>query len=379
MKKIITQIACVFLIQTFAQTAPKGFQVSGHIAGMSKDTVLFLILNDSGDTLLSTQTKNGNFVFTGKLNTTIEWASVRIKKQEDQQWPSFFLENKKIVLNGVEKDWKLAAVLGSSETDTLQHFLSKYEFMANEFSSAIKKAQDEGMEQTKLQQMNKAGEDGLSNVVANFIQHHRNLYYTAWLIQKANFDLGWKQNQYEKLTSTVKESNFGKSLYEYIQELSVRINISPGSICPDFKLQTIDGNIISFSDVLSKHKLTLLDLWASWCKPCRELTPELKKMQQAFQDKGFTILSISSDKNLKAWKDAIAKDSMNWLHARQVQGELNPVEIFDAQAIPYFVLLDSKGRILAIDNVMSTIAPFGFEKHNTDAIYKKIEELIYSN
>ena len=55
--------------------------------------------------------------------------------------------------------------------------------------------------------------------------------------------------------------------------------IQPGSVAPDFKMQTLDGKKFQFSK-FAKGKTVVLDFWASWCPDCRKDAPEVVRMQQ---------------------------------------------------------------------------------------------------
>lgn len=382
MKKIIlTKIICLILIQTFGQKTSNGYSVSGSIKGLQKDTVVYLILNENRDTLAQTVTQNGKFSFLGKLKTSIEWASVRIKGAKE--WPTFFIENKEISFSGDFEKWQSAKISGSVETDNQSSLVSKLQKLEeinqnNQIEMMKAVSTGDKAQQVKHQAFEKQTVELINNTVDKFINDHPNDSYTAWLIQNnPKYDLKRKQQEYAKLGNTAKESSFGMRLYQHIQEQKLNTTIAPGSISPDFKMQTVDGQIISLKELLPKHNLILIDFWASWCLPCRNLTPELRKIQNAFEDKGFTILSISSDKNMNAWKAAIKKDSMGWLQVIPVEGDLDPTEIFTGGALPSLVLLDNKGRILGLD---SGFTSFGFSQsnkpHDTDVIYDKIGELL---
>jgi hypothetical protein len=380
-KLIIQGVVCLMLaIQVSGQSKANEYTVSGFIKGLQKDTVVYLILNESRDTLGQTFTQNGKFVYKGQLKTSIEWASVRIKGVEG--WPTFLIENKRISISGDIAKWQSAKILGSVATDhelALVAQLQKLEEINQNNQKEIMKAVSTGdkAQQIKRQAFQKQTSELINSTIDNFIKQHSNDAYTAWLIQNnpnPKYDVTRKQQEYDKLGRTVKESSFGMRLYQHIHEQKLRTAIVPGSISPDFKMQTVDNQIISLKELLPKHNLILVDLWASWCLPCRQLTPELKKIQNAFQDKGFTILSISSDYNHNAWKTAILKDSMDWLHGIPIQGEMNPTEIFSPTGIPGLVLLDRQGHILALDTPDYS---FGFSKsRNADAICDKIAELL---
>ena len=80
--------------------------------------------------------------------------------------------------------------------------------------------------------------------------------------------------------------------------------IQPGSVAPDFKMQTIDGKKFQFSK-FAKGKTVVLDFWASWCPDCRKDAPEVVRMQQAYKQHGIEFVGVSMDTDVEAWKKAV--------------------------------------------------------------------------
>jgi thiol-disulfide isomerase/thioredoxin len=92
----------------------------------------------------------------------------------------------------------------------------------------------------------------------------------------------------------------------------------------------------------------LVDLWASWCGPCRKENPNVVKAYQKYHPKGFEILGVSLDENDKAWKKAIAKDELNWVHISDLKGWNNSVaQLYGVTGIPQNFLIDPQGKIIA--------------------------------
>ncbi len=63
---------------------------------------------------------------------------------------------------------------------------------------------------------------------------------------------------------------------------------------PDFTLQTVEGQEVILSGL--RGKVVLLDFWATWCGPCKESIPHLIQLYKSYQDKGFELIGMSTDK-----------------------------------------------------------------------------------
>jgi len=128
-----------------------------------------------------------------------------------------------------------------------------------------------------------------------------------------------------------------------------------GDIAPDIIQSTPNGNQISLSSL--KGKVVLVDFWASWCAPCRKENPNLVKAYNQYKDtefkngNGFTIFSVSLDKNLIAWKKAVQDDSLIWpCHVSDLKGWKNEAaKLYGIRSIPSNFLIDGDGKIVAVN------------------------------
>ena len=64
-----------------------------------------------------------------------------------------------------------------------------------------------------------------------------------------------------------------------------------GFLAPDFTLQTIEGERVTLSEL--RGQAVLVNLWATWCPPCRAEMPAMQKMYEEYKDQGFTILAVN--------------------------------------------------------------------------------------
>ena len=115
-----------------------------------------------------------------------------------------------------------------------------------------------------------------------------------------------------------------------------------GAEIPDLEFEDLSGK---------KHKLTefkgkyiYLDLWASWCGPCKKEIPYLKKLKKELKNKNVVIVSISCDKDRKAWEDKLKEEGLRenqWLGMDNAIGRM-----LNIPGIPYFLIYDKEGKLM---------------------------------
>jgi peroxiredoxin len=130
------------------------------------------------------------------------------------------------------------------------------------------------------------------------------------------------------------------------QEKQEQANSWIGKQAPDLVLPDVAGRRISLASF--KGKYLLVDFWASWCGPCRAENPNVVKAYNEFKGKNFAILGVSLDKEKDAWQEAIRSDRLEWNHVSDLKfWESEAVKTFKFNGIPYNVLIDPQGKIIA--------------------------------
>ncbi len=122
-----------------------------------------------------------------------------------------------------------------------------------------------------------------------------------------------------------------------------------GSVFPNIKLPLLTKDTLFLNDQLGS-KLTIIDLWASWCAPCRiENRDILVPLWEAYHEKGLQIVGYSLEGNEAGWKAAAEKDGANrWLQASELQGDDTPMlRRIRVRTIPANFILDEKGFVIA--------------------------------
>ena len=122
------------------------------------------------------------------------------------------------------------------------------------------------------------------------------------------------------------------------------IKTAVGQVIPDFSLPSLNGEEVAISSFRGKY--VLLDFWASWCGPCIGEMPNVHKAYDLLHDKGLEVVSVSTDRKESDWQNAVKEKQMeHFVNLRDTKGVLH--EIFSRDAIPFILLLDPQGRIVA--------------------------------
>jgi peroxiredoxin len=187
--------------------------------------------------------------------------------------------------------------------------------------------------------------NNLDIFITTFIEENPNSFASIAALESLNPD---KYYNYflmvsNNLTELYPESPYVKALNNRVEDIA---QLAVGAMAPEISQRDPEGNIISLSGL--RGQVVLIDFWASWCRPCREENPNVVRMYDRFKDKGFEILGVSLDDNKEAWINAIKDDKLPWKQVSDLLGR-NSVDAakYRVEGIPYAVLVDKEGRILA--------------------------------
>lgn len=122
--------------------------------------------------------------------------------------------------------------------------------------------------------------------------------------------------------------------------------LAPGMPAPEIVLPTPGDSLFKLSAL--RGKVVMIDFWASWCGPCRRDNPEVVRMYNRFNEKGFEILGVSLDRDRNAWLNAIAKDGLVWNQVSDLKyWQSDAAKTYGVKSIPHTVLVNRDGTIIA--------------------------------
>ncbi len=119
-------------------------------------------------------------------------------------------------------------------------------------------------------------------------------------------------------------------------------DLSVGRPMPELTSEDLDGKKVRLSDL--KGKVVVLDVWTTWCGPCREMIPHEREMVERLKNRPFQLVSISADAEKKSLTNFLAREKMPWTHWWSGQtGEA--IEALNIQHFPTIFVLDAEGII----------------------------------
>lgn len=209
--------------------------------------------------------------------------------------------------------------------------------------------QNDTMTLNRLQKIYQGFANRIEDFNNNYIEKHPSSYVSVLLLEDMMFNPAAKsqrlKKQFGQLTAELKNTKKGKLIQQALDKMNV---VEVGMPAPDFSAPNPEGKIISLKESLGK--VTLIDFWASWCKPCRQENPNVVAVYKKYHDKGFNIISVSLDKDAQDWKKAIVQDGLQWNHVSNLKSWQEPIAaLYNVKSIPTTFLVDEKGVVIAKD------------------------------
>lgn len=341
--------ACVCL-PIYSQAQEFNYHLDGHIKGLGNDTVVLNVMqrDENKGLTIELPARDDQFTYTGKAAGVLPvFAQIKSKRGEGNIF--FFLDKGSIHIQGDMKELDYTSVTGTPINDDFNR--------GNQVVNSLYKKR-QGVFKV-MEGLDKNSDAFKANMLAVEKINREVLKYGMDYIQSNPSSMFSAMQLYlifDKI-SVLEAETFLNSLKSPAKDLFLLAQL-PGRIAsrkksevgkpaPAFEINDVNGKVVKLSDY--KGQYVLLDFWASWCVPCRKEIPGLKAGYEKYQNKGFKVISVSSDTNEKSWKKAISDEKVEyWIHVSDLKGLGNRIAgLYGVQPIPDNFLIDPNGNIIA--------------------------------
>ncbi|MBN1666398.1 MAG: TlpA family protein disulfide reductase [Anaerolineales bacterium] len=116
-----------------------------------------------------------------------------------------------------------------------------------------------------------------------------------------------------------------------------------GFLAPEFTLESLSGEPISLADY--RGQVVLINLWASWCPPCRAEMPAMQAAYRDYQEQGFTILAVNATNqdNLAEAAQFVAQNQLSFPILLDTQGRVS--DLYQLRSLPTSFIIDRAGIV----------------------------------
>ncbi len=359
MKKILLSLSVLIAVVACNQK-PEGYTITGNLRGeLENGTKVFLRKQGENNQPVEVDTttiENGKFVFTGAIDLPeLHYIFV----DEIQGYTAVVVENGEIELSAQKDSIGLAKISGTPQNDMFAAYLKKAQAMSKKgmaINTDMQKASNEQdqVSMSSLQDEMKDFQEEYKTFEIDFIKENPTALISVLLLDKGiatgTIELADAQLAFDSFSPELKKTKAAQRIANQLTLLKDKAEKSKsteiGAKAPEFSAPDVNGKEVALKDLMGK--VTLIDFWAAWCRPCRAENPNVVAVYKKYHDKGLNIVGVSLDRNADDWKKAIADDGLTWSHVSHVKYFNDPIaKLYNVDAIPAAFLIDENGIIIA--------------------------------
>lgn len=353
MKKLFCFSAMLLLCVSACNTLEKNtFIVKGTTDLPNGKKIYRVVANTNGQPMRvdTTEVMNGKFQLAGE----VDQIDVNFLFIEGEQANSAFILEEGYIDIELYKDSLNAAYVGGTLSNIdLQNYRMQTQTMAKDMNAIVQEIQEantlgDNLLVQDLQEQYNQIKTALSVYEKDFIRKNIDSYISTLIMERFLAQKELSINEAKAIFNTYSDRiRSGKSGLKISSVINAPVNPTAiGEIAPLFEGPTPTGDRIALESL--RGKVTIIDFWASWCRPCRIENPNLVRLYNRMHDKGLEIIGVSLDRNKASWVRAIADDGLTWNHVSNLKYWADPIaQLYQVRGIPAAFVLDREGRIVA--------------------------------
>ena len=364
MKKLF-YCSVITLLIAACSTEPH-YVINGKIDGA--DSVTFLLQKRADGNIVtidSAVSLKGSFKMKGGSVKYPEM--VLLVARNTRMRTSFYLENSEITITGKLDSLYNAKITGSKTQDEYTGFINSSKLIEEKYSKVYEEYQmaEQSGDTAKVSQLEKeitGIQNEMTNLQKDFVKNNPSSFVAPSILAGLSYEMeGSEIETYiNAMDTAVANTETAKSLKARAVTMKA---VAVGQKAPDFTMNDPEGNPVSLYSKVGA-KLLLVDFWAAWCGPCRRENPNVVKVYNEFNKKGFDVFGVSLDQKKDDWVRAISDDKLTWTHVSDLQYWNNAAaKTYAVSAIPANFLLDENGIIIG-------------RNLREEALYNKVKEIL---
>lgn len=358
MKKIALLLALASLVACNKEQE-KGYSISGTTNGFEDGTTVYVnaVSQSNRPVILDSATvQQGKFKITLPTPETQDFNYLTFKNTGGNVL--FLAEDSPLKMTIYKDSLRSSVIKGGPENNLFFEYLNKVKTLgekktdlSNQYQYAVRLKETEKILQIKKdQEALKLQELAIRK---EYAQNHPNSLIAVMALTDLSRLKALKakemQDMFASLNDSLKTTRLGKNLQSLVNTAvaeASRKKIDIGNEAEDFSAPTPEGELLSLKQSLGK--VTIIDFWASWCKPCRMENPNVVRVYNKYHNKGLNIIGVSLDKAKNSWTKAIADDNLEWNHISNLKYWQDPIaRQYGVRSIPATFILNEKGEIIA--------------------------------
>ncbi len=346
MKKEILSSAILLITVAFTaisctQQADNSYIAEGSVDDSSANGMTIYIRKYDDNTAIdSTVVQNNRFVFKGTIDTA-HFCRIDV----NQEFGNLIVEPGHIYVNMKDLNNPASGTQMNDELSRLKQIEDSLYTTVQQKEEELRAAYPDKKEFTEqMKRYKEQLQQEMAKIGEQLMAIHNNdaigfyLMYSSF-IQELPLEAKW--NALQQMGPWLKSTQAAQQL---IQTVEMEKKSQVGMPFIDIKGTDENGKEVALADFVGKGNYVLVDMWASWCRPCRQEIPNLAKLHNLYHNKGLTVVGVFTWDQKENLTTAMQEEKITWNQI--VDTEMGAMQKYGINGIPFIFLLSPDGIIV---------------------------------